>query len=223
MRRIHRFIPTPADPLEGRVVLSQTSLGLSTVVSGLAPHLQVLNRKQTGLVAEVNQAFNSFQNDFDQARATYFASIQGTPSSNLAATNAFESYTQQRTLLLSQQLVSSFVQSPQGTARAKGQPYALKQLIESRIIGPKGRGPQGSLIKSLEDSITSMSGLAEANTTAPPSSPPSGTAPALASSPTTTLYTLSQDNAIEAARTAVLTGLSIIKHGAFGIEKQSHY
>jgi hypothetical protein len=223
MERRRQYIPTGADQLEGRVVLSQTSLGLSTVVSGLGPHLQVLNRKHTALIAEVNQAFDSFRNDFDQARATYFASIQGTPSSNLAATAAFESYTQQRTLLLSQQIVSSFVQSPQGTAKASGQPPALKILIDSKVIGPKGRGPAGSLVKSLEDSITSMSGLAQANTTAPPANTPSGPAPALASSPTTTLYTLTQDNAIEAARTATLTGISVIKHGAFGIQKQSHY
>ncbi len=40
---------------------------------------------------------------------------------------------------------------------------------------------------------------------------------------TSTLYTLSQDNAIETARTAILNGVSIIKNGAFGIQKVSHY
>ncbi len=205
MKRRRPFIPSQWDRLESRVVLSQTTLGLSPVVSGLSPHLQALNRKQTALVAEVNQAFDSFQGDFDQARATYFASIQGDPSASGSAVTAFQDYTEQRTLLLAQQLVGSFVQSPQGTAHAPGQPYALKQLVESKVIGPKGKGPQGSLITSLQTTIPQVSDSM------------------LASSPTTTLYTLSQDNAIAAARTAVLNGVSIIKSGAFGIRKTSHY
>jgi hypothetical protein len=266
MRRTHQFIPSAIDQFEGRVVLSRTTLGLSTVVSGLSPHLQVLNRKQTALVAEVNQAFNSFQNDFDQSRATYFASLQTTPTSPAttasadaatatpvqaaatalanattaasanaaatalvnaltaasssaatassgaptaatvdAATTAFQEYTEQRTLLLAQQLISSFVQTPQGTARVPGQPSALKELIESKVIGPKGRGPAGSLIQSLNQTNTELDSSM------------------LSSSPTTTLYTLSQDNAIQAARTAVLNGVSIIKNGAFGIQKVSQY
>lgn len=270
MRRTNRYIPAPADRLEARVVLSQTTLGLSTVVSGLAPHLQALNRRQTALVAEVNQAFDSFQNDFDQARATFFAALatsptasdpsdppatsttatsttaaslaataasllssakaatssattaapakastsaatsstsgtSTTPATLDAATTAFQSYTTQRTLLLSQQIVSSFVQTPQGTSRAPSQPYALKALVESKVIGPKGKGPAGSLIASLDQSIAQMD------------------AAMLASSPTTTLYTMSQDNAIATARTAVLNGVSIMKAGAFGIQKQSQY
>ena len=206
MKRRHGFIPSALDQLEARVVLSQTTLGLSTVVSGLSPHLRVLNRRQTALIAEVNQAFDSFQNDYDQARATYFASIQAgssSPSQINSATTAFTDYTVQRTQVLAQQIVSSFVQTPQGTAKAPSQPYALKQLVESKIIGPKGKGPGGSLIDSLSQTIPQIS------------------TSLLASSPTTTLYTLSQDNAIEAARTAVLNGVSIMKSGAFGIQKVS--
>jgi hypothetical protein len=211
MERRRQFIPSVSDRLEGRVVLSKTTLGLSPVVGGLAPHLQALNRKQTALVAEVNQAFDSFQNDFDQARATYFASVQISPATAGPAMNAFLAFTKQRTLLLSQQLVGSFVQSPQGTARAKGQPPAVKTLIESKVIGPQGRGPQGSLITSLDDTISQMGATSQSGVTA------------LASSPTTSLFTLSQDNAIQATRTAVLNGVSIIKSGAFGIETKSHY
>lgn len=72
MRQRHRFIPSVADQLEERVVLSRTTLGLSTVVSGLSPHLRVLNRQQTALIAEVNQAFDSFQSDYDQALRDLF-------------------------------------------------------------------------------------------------------------------------------------------------------
>jgi hypothetical protein len=208
MKRRHGFIPSALDQLEVRVVLSRTTLGLSTVVSGLSPHLRVLNRQQTALVAEVNQAFDSFQNDYDQARSTFFASLQASAGSTAAvssATTAFTDYTVQRTQLLAQQIISSFVQTPQGTAKAPSQPYALKTLVESKIIGPKGKGPGGSLIDSLTGTIPQID------------------ASVLESSPTTSLYTLSQDNAIESARTAVLNGVSIMKSGAFGIQKVQQY
>ncbi len=201
MKRRHGFIPSALDQLEARVVLSRTTLGLSTVVRGLSPHLRVLNRKQQAMTAEVDQAFASFQNDYDQARATYFSSIQNQTSPSPATTNAFALYTTQRVSLLAQQLVNIFVQSPQGTAKAPGQPYALKQLISTKIIGAQGQHPKGSLACSLLQTI-----------------PQPGT-----SAPTSTLYTLSQDNAIETAQTAILNGVSIIKSGAFGIQKVSQY
>ena len=47
------------------MVLS-TYRGSSVVVSGLHPRQNVLNRHQTAVAAEVNQAFASFQNDYDQ-------------------------------------------------------------------------------------------------------------------------------------------------------------
>jgi hypothetical protein len=201
MERRRQFIPAVSDRLEPRVVLSQTTLGLATVVSGLSPHLRALNRQQTAMTAEVNQAFDSFQADYDQARATYFSSIQNQPSPSDATTAAFTLYTTQRVSLLGHQLVSIFVQSPQGTVRAPGQPAALKQLIATKIIGPQGQHPRGTLACSLLQTI-----------------PQPGT-----SAPTTSLYTLSQDNAIETARVAVLNGVSIMKSGAFGIQKTSHY
>lgn len=133
--------------------------------------------------------------------ATYFSSIQNQTSPSPATTNAFALYTTQRVSLLAQQLVNIFVQSPQGTAKAPGQPYALKQLISTKIIGAQGQHPKGSLACSLLQTI-----------------PQPGT-----SAPTSTLYTLSQDNAIETAQTAILNGVSIIKSGAFGIQKVSQY
>jgi hypothetical protein len=201
MERRRQFIPSVSDRLEGRVVLSQTTLGLSTVVSGLAPHLRVLNRKQTAMSAEINQAFDSFQADYDQARATYYASIRNQASPSGATTQAFTLYTTQRVSLLAQQLVNIFVQSPQGAARAPHQPSALKQLITTKIIGPHGEHPKGSLADGLLQTVPQPA----------------------TSAPTSSLYTLSQDNAIETARVAVLNGLSIMKSGAFGIQKNSHY
>ena len=201
MKRKHGFVPSALDQLESRIVLSRTTEGLSVVVSGLSPHLKALNRKQQAFSAEINQAFSSFQSDYDQARATYFASIQNQASPSAATTDAFTLYTNQRVSLLAQQLINIFIQSPQGTAKAQGQPYAITSLISKKIIGAQGETPKGSLAKSLLDAI-----------------PQPGT-----SAPTSSLYTLSQDNAIETAQDAILNGLSILKNGAFGIQKVSQY
>jgi hypothetical protein len=201
MRRKHGFTPWAFEQLESRVVLSRTTLGLSVVTSGLSPRLRVLNREQQALTALVQQAFASFQSDYDQARATYFASIQTDPTAAASAMTAFSGYTQQRTSLLAQQLFSSFIQTPQGTAKAAGEPPALKPLIKTKIIGPEGGGAPSTLYRSLIDNI-----------------PQPG-----ADAPTEALYSLSQDNAIQTAETAILNGVSIIKNGAFGIQKVSHY
>jgi hypothetical protein len=201
MKRRHGFVPSALDQLESRIVLSRTTQGLSVVVSGLTPRQRVLNRQQQAFSAEINQAFSSFQSDYDQARATYFASISNQTNPSAATTNAFTLYTTQRVSLLAQQLINIFIQSPQGTAKAQGQPYALKSLISKQIIGPQGEIPKGSLAKSLLMTI-----------------PQPGT-----SAPTSSLYTLSQDNAIQTAQVAILNGLSIIKNGAFGIGKVQQY
>jgi hypothetical protein len=196
MYRKHAYIPSAIDQLENRVVLSQTTQGLAVVVSGLSPHQRALNRKQQAFGAEIQQAFTSFQSDYDQARATYFASIANQTNPSTATTNAFSLYTTERVSLLAQQLINIFIQSPEGTAKGQG-PYALKQLISNKILGPS----KGTLNKSLLATI-----------------PQPGT-----SAPTASLYTLSQDNAIQSAQVAVLNGLSIVKNGAFGIEKTQHY
>ena len=201
MKRSHEFVPSALNRLEDRVVLSRTTEELSVIVSGLSPRQRVLNREQQAFTAEVNQAFQAFTNDYDQARATYFASIVGTANPTAATTNAFTLYTTQRVSLLSEQLINIFIQSPQGTEKAQGQPYALKQLVSNKVIGPQGQHPKGSLASNLLETI-----------------PQPGT-----SAPTSTLYSLSQDNAIQTAQVAILNGVSILKNGAFGIQKVSHY
>ena len=193
MKRRKGFIPSVFDRLEDRVVLSSYR-GSSVVVSGLHPRQNVLNRHQMTVVAEVNQAFSSFQNDYDQARATYFASIVNQSTASTATTNAFKFYTTQRVSLLAQQLISSFLQYKPSTARQHGKPSTLQVLINHRIIGINGEPTAGSLENSLLTTI-----------------PPAGT-----SAPTATLYSLSQDNAIEAAQVAVLNGAGILRNGDFG-------
>ncbi len=193
MERKHKFIPSAFDHLEDRVVLSAYR-GSSVVVSGLHPRQNVLNRHQAAVAAEVNQAFTSFQNDYDQARATYFASIVNESTASTATANAFKFYTTQRVSLLAQQLISSFLQYKPSTARQHGQPSTLQVLINHRIIGINGEPTAGSLENSLLTTI-----------------PPAGT-----SAPTATLYSLSQDNAIEAAQVAILNGAGILRNGDFG-------
>ena len=200
MRSRHSYKPW-AQTLEDRVVLSHSPWrGLSVVVSGLTPRQQQLNRRQQPIVAEVNQAFASFTSDYSNARATYFASIFNVPNPSTATTNAFSLYTKQRVSLLANQIISSFLQSPQGTSRAHGQPSSLGQLVARKLINPQGVGAPGSLVNSLLATI-----------------PPPGT-----SSATASLYSLSQDNAIESAQVAVINGVSILKNGDFGNQAGHH-
>lgn len=182
MRRKHAFLPIAADLLESRVVLSRTALGTPVVVSGLYPRQRVLNRQQQPVAAEINQVFDSFQNDYDQARATYFTSIQNQANPGLATTNAFVFYTTQRVSLIGQQILNIFVQ----TKHTPRQSNSLKQLVATKIIGAQGQTPSGSLAQSLLQTI-----------------PQPGT-----NAPTSSLYSLSEDNAIEAARVAILNGVN---------------
>ena len=195
MERRSRFCPSTVDPLETRVVLSHGGHAVSVVVSGLKPQAQLLNAKQQTIVAEVGQAFNSFTNDYDQARATYFASIEGVANPGASTTAAFKLYTKQRVSLLAQEIISSFLQSPNGTAHAKSEPPVLRSLISQKIVNTTNTDPTGSLSNSLMANI-----------------PPPGI-----SAPAASLYSLSQDVAIETARDEVLNGTSIVNTGAFGV------
>ena len=182
MRRKHAFVPTTLDRLESRVVLSRTPLGTPVVVSGLYPHQRILNLQHQSSAAKINQVFDSFQNDYDQARATYFTSIQNQSNPSQATTNAFVVYTTQRVSLLGQQILNIFVQ----TKHRQSQSRVLKRLVATTIIGSQGQMPPGSLAQSLLQTI-----------------PQPGT-----TAPTSSLYSLSQDNAIEAARVAILNGVN---------------
>ncbi len=202
MRQKQRFVPATLDALEQRVVMtaSHVARGLSVVVAGLTPREQVLSRRRQPIIGEINQAFASFTSDYQQARATYFASIFGTPTPSAATTQVFIFYTKQRVILLANQVISSFLQVPQGTAHAQGQPAALKRLVDTKIVNPSGADPVGTLAASLIQTI-----------------PPAGTSGATAS-----LYSLTQDNAIESAQVAVINGVNIIKNGDFGNQTKSH-
>lgn len=197
MSRKTRYNPTALDHLETRVVLSHAGRAIPVVTATLQPSQFVLSPAQLSIVAQVNQAFMSFQSDFDQARATYYASIQSLPSPAAPATtqmSAFNMYTTQRVELLAQQLLGSFLQGPAQPVRPHGVQNPIQKLIATKIIEPQGVGPEGSLAQSLKENI-SMPG---------------------ATAPTEALNSLSQDIAIATAQTAVINEISILKVGAFG-------
>ncbi|MDG3002415.1 hypothetical protein [Paludisphaera mucosa] len=192
MKGKHRFKPGVVDALEERLTLNgaKTTLYASPILEGLRPRSRELSRATTTLTAQVNQAFDSFQADYAQARGTYFASLQADPASAETAHTAFLAYTSQRTSLLSQQLAGGFIQTPTGGSGRSGPSASLRALLSSKI----GSNQSGSLLKSLTDT----------------------TPTAIASAPTITLYTLGQDNAIASARTAILNSVSVVRAGGLG-------
>jgi hypothetical protein len=182
MRRKHAFLPSASDLLERRVVLSRTAQGTPVIVGGLYPQQRVLNRHQQSVAAQINQAFDSFENTYDQARATYFTSIQNQANPSPATTNAFVVDTTQQVSLIGQQVLNIFVQ----TKRTPRQSNSLKRLVAAKIVGAQAQINPGSLAQALLQSI-----------------PQPGT-----TAPTSSLYSLGQDAAIESARVAILNGVN---------------
>ena len=141
MKRKHAFIPSGLDLLESRVVLSKTTQGLSVVVSGLSPHLKVLNRQQQAMSAEIQQAFASFQSDYDQARATYFASILNQTSPSTATTAAF-TLSHLSAFLYSGKNWSTFSSSHRrGRRKPRGSPTCSRVWSRPRSSGRKDSTP----------------------------------------------------------------------------------
>src|SRR5262249_61404247 len=102
------------------------------------------------------------------------------PNPSPATTNAFAVYATQRVSLIAEQILSVFAHTKHRPGQFRGQ----TRLVATKIIGTHGQIIPGSLAASLLQSI-----------------PQPGT-----SSPTSSLYSLGQDNAIEAARVAMLNG-----------------
>jgi hypothetical protein len=198
MSRIRRFRPSGLDALEARLVLSRAHQNVSVLVQTLYPGQYVLNRQQQSVAAQINQAFNQFQSDYGQARATYFASILNQPASTSptsgVAYTAFKQYTTQRVDLLGQQLTSAFLQYSRSTAHAQGKPSTLQGLVTRYITGTTRAGAADSLNNALTSAI-----------------PQAG-----ASAPTESLFSESQDLAIQTARAAMFNGLGILQSQYFG-------
>lgn len=179
MRRKHQLIPTAIDCLESRVVPSHvSSVSLLDQTSGRG----AVTRQGQSITAEIVQDFDSFRNDYSQARATYYTSIQNQTNPSPTTTYAFVAYTTQRVSLLAQETLSVVSRVKHGPAESR----AMKKLVAAKIMGPKGQMPPGSLALALIET-----------------SPQPGT-----TSPTSSLYTLSQDEAIAAAQVAILNGVA---------------
>lgn len=180
MRRRHQLIPTAPDSLEGRIVPSHATA--VRLVDGPSPRASAAEvaRAPSSIGDRIDQDFDSFRADYDQARATFFSSIQNQPAPSPATTYAFTAYTTQRTSLLAQEVLGTVGQARLGAGRGR----ALRHLVATKIIGPRDQMPPGSLAQAL---------LA--------STPQPGT-----TAPTASLYSLSEDAAIESARVAILNG-----------------
>jgi hypothetical protein len=195
------FRPALADRLENRVVLSHgVHRNLSVLVAGLTPHATSLvrNAHRESIIALINQAFNSFSQDYTQARATY---LSGLPSPSADATAAFKNYTTYRVNLLGQQLTSVALQTSQVNAKQHGSGASLPAMIARRVDGVDNKGVfQPNTL-----------GSALINTIPPNNSTPSDIS----------LDSLAQDQAIQATQVAVVNGFNIVKNNDFG-NKPAH-
>lgn len=200
-RRIE-FRPAVSDELETRVVLNGGGFrNPSVVVAGLHPRSQALTKHAPQpIVTLVNKAFDSFVQDFSDARGTYLSSLSK-GSKDTTSNTAFVNYTSNRVELLAQQVTSSALQSSLSSSRQRGQGPTLPLLVAKYISGKDRTGTYN--VGTLEKALA----------TATPGNDSSAAATALSS--------LAQDQAIEAARVGVINGLNIIKNGDYG-NKRGH-
>jgi hypothetical protein len=207
MRRSFRPSCLQSDQLEARLVLSGTegTVGSAVLLQGLhAPAHIFRPRKSSAVSSLVDLAFQSFQQDFRQVRATYLGSVQNRTATSPDKT-AFQNYIQQRTNLLAQQVTNSLLVYPQSTTRSHRSDSALP-LIVVRINGASDtrnaapRQNSGTLLKNLMETTPDVN----------------------ASTTTIAIDTIAQDNAIESFRVATLNGVSIVRNGYFGSAQSKH-
>ncbi len=211
MRSRHQFRPSVVD-LETRVVLSsiRPNLGYRSVLLARMPGSRMA--PQQPVVARINAEFDAFIEDYSQARGTYFAAIEGMEAGAGAdaARQAFVQYTNQRVNLLSQELLDDLISSSRGGrdkgSRGPGISEQSSQLLARRISG-RQQDPGGAPAENPFSPGTLGNSLIE-------SIPPAGV-----SGPSATLYTLAQDDAIEAARVGVVNGINAYKLNA--LDKKS--
>jgi hypothetical protein len=164
----------------------------------IGPNQGFSAKQAPSITTLVNQSFTSFEEDYTQTRSIYISAIQaGTATSN--DTSALNQYTQQRVDLLAQQILNNFFQSSVYVNHQAG------ATDPSSIITKKIDGPPTST--SSTNPVPFNNGtLGKALYLATPSP--------TASSTSIALDTLAQDNAIEAARVAIINGLNAVKNQA---------
>jgi hypothetical protein len=223
MRIPRKFIPSSLQTaqLEERVVLSgivRNQAATSVLLQGLNGQVNVFRRNSAPAAASlVDLAYQSFQQDFRAARATYLAAVtNGTAST--ADMTAFQNYTIQRTNLLAQQVNNSFLLYRAGVSRGHGLDSPLPLIIYS-INGIQDRRAMPRQIIPLVTQLTGFSATLVTMRTTPTtdSTNPVNPIPMPGASATTiALDTIAQDNAIEASRVSTLNSTTIVRNGNFG-------
>ncbi|WP_435020800.1 hypothetical protein TA3x_002027 [Tundrisphaera sp. TA3] len=209
MRARRNFQPGFVEALEERKVLSGAGGGVATTAALHRPSDRGARGQSSSVVAMVNASFSAFIREYGATRAVYLSSIQartapigatstnpitGDPAGDLAAINQ---YTQQRVDLLAQQLRNNFQQSPIYGKKDRDNPSDPMAIITKKInasTNANGKIPfdKGTLGRALFQATPS------------PTASPTAIA----------LNSLAQDNAIEAARVAIINGINTFKHNS---------
>ena len=194
MKRHSSFRPRPVEALEGRVVLHHGSATISVVTGALHGSSRAFQAGQAPTITTlVDTSVGNFLQEYGQTRSVYFASIQARTATS-ADTAAFNQYTAQTVDLLAQQLLNNVQQSGQAGKHQAGK-VDLTSVIQKKIDG----APSTASSKPSFNPGTLGCALLQ-------STPAAG-----ASTTAVAVESLAQDNAIEAARVAILNSLNTSK------------
>jgi len=205
MRKRNEFRPVAGDQLEDRVVLNHAGFrNPSVLVAGLTPRVQGLGRHNPQpILALINKAFDSFVQDYTQARGAYLSTLSQGSTPGTSALTAFQNYTRYRVELLANQVVSSTLQTTISQSKQHGQGWSVPGLVQRKLDGVTSASNPAFRNGTLGDALTSTI-------------PTMQTSAAAAS-----LDSLAQDQAIAAARVGILNGLNIVKNNDFGNTSQN--
>jgi hypothetical protein len=200
MARRHEFRPRFDGELESRVVLSRMSIRQA--------HIAALTRRAVPpVVGQINRAFDTFIQDYSQARAAYLATLPA-PTATSPSRDAFLNYSQFRVNALGQQLNRIFLSATQFAKKGKSieqQAIRFNSIVQRNVSGltPPTTDPPPDVNPTFR--IGTL-GRALVDTTPPANSEPSAVG----------LNILAQDQAIEASRAAVINGFTLVKKSGVG-------
>ena len=219
MPRNRKFVPEP-DGLEPRVVLTSGERpGLLLLRELMDRRVEaVASRRPPTVTDGVNRAFDSFAADYTATRETFLAAV-GTPKEGATPANitgtpeyaAFYQYTINRVNLLSNELINgSFVaaggrrqsSSKHGRGGVQAQfPLVVIRRISARDAPAATAMPQSSTIPFAEGTLgdSLVDGI-------PKSQPSEASA---------SLLNQAQDEAIQAARVAILNTINVARTGLY--------
>lgn len=200
MRTKRDFRPScdQVERLEERLALSGTSgtVGSSVLLQGLRRQPLFRAQRPASVASMVDLAFQSFQQEYRQVRATYLAAVQA-GTAQAGDKTAFENYTAQRVNLLAQQVTNSMLVYPKGASKGNQGVSALPIMvarINNSTLTQTGQRQSGSMLTALNANIPSVD----------------------ASATTIALNTIAQDNAIESTRVTTLNSVTIVRNGYYG-------